>query len=149
MRRQPPRSTLLPYTTLFRSGLEMDLPRFQVLAAWHTETGVVEPGGRFAEEAAVIRVVVVGDDHELPALVGKDPADSAGMGRVHQGVGIEHAFVPADAGVDVGDRESEVVESGAGNVVHGSPLCWSAIRRRRYGSGSCPRGRAARRRSHL
>jgi len=55
----------------------------------------VKPGSRFAEEAAVIGVVAVEHDYQLPLLVGEELADPSGMWGIHQVAYLEHVFVPA------------------------------------------------------
>src|SRR5256885_15895078 len=71
MIRRPPRSTLFPYTTLFRSGLQrllaqLDLPAFQL------QTRALQLGGGLVDGAAVL--VEQGDldahAHRVQAHVG-------------------------------------------------------------------------------
>src|SRR2546427_12719308 len=60
MIRRPPRSTLFPYTTLFRSGVaDRELHQHQIVAARHAQVG-----GAVAEVVAVM----LGDGHELVVL---------------------------------------------------------------------------------
>jgi len=59
-------------------GLQVDPPGLQVSAVANDEAGVVEAGGRLAEQRTVAAVVAVQHDHELAGLVGEELADPAG-----------------------------------------------------------------------
>src|SRR2546427_11742017 len=53
MIRRPPRSTLFPYTTLFRSGDVADLGHVQLGS--HARRGVLAAGGGGEQDVAVVR----------------------------------------------------------------------------------------------
>jgi hypothetical protein len=86
--------------------LEVRLPRLKVGPCGHDEPGVVQPGGGFAENAAIISVVTMQYKHQFVRIVSEYPADTALVGRVHQEVNGEDIFVPANAGFEVGYSES-------------------------------------------
>src|SRR3712207_3180870 len=98
MIRRPPRSTLFPYTTLFRSALAVDLRGLPVGAhlALDAADGAVDVGdrlvlGRLADEDLAVlgerddrrggaRALGVRDDRRLPAL--QDGDDGVGGAEV-------------------------------------------------------------------
>src|SRR3712207_7548752 len=59
MIRRPPRSTLFPYTTLFRSGVKVTLPSpLMMQTFWspeHSTAAYGDPFDMFADAAAVVR----------------------------------------------------------------------------------------------
>jgi hypothetical protein len=82
------------------------------------EPGVVEPGRGFGEQAAVVGVVPVQNDHELPVVVGKKLAHAALVRYVAAVADAEHVLIPADTGVDIGHGERDVVDAGTGDAGH-------------------------------
>src|SRR3712207_7318151 len=105
MIRRPPRSTLFPYTTLFRSVLRLVQHEVRLVLPPGDEQAVLEPGARDPLE------VLGGDD-----LVGVDGAAAqrgggAGVGRegVH-GPGTPRGQTPA------GDRKSTRLNSSHANI---------------------------------
>src|SRR5258708_6571292 len=83
MIRRPPRSTLFPYTTLFRSLAQRDVDLAQVLA----RGAVLEHGG--------VALVHLGDDVQVME------AHLAGAGTTAAGHGVGLGSTPGE-GVDVG-----------------------------------------------
>src|SRR2546429_5081470 len=63
MIRRPPRSTLFPYTTLFRSRLDLDLP--------HALAGQPEPAADLLERVRVAVVEAVAEDDNRPVAIGE------------------------------------------------------------------------------
>src|SRR3712207_9532683 len=64
MIRRPPRSTLFPYTTLFRSGGTTDLAIFEKGALWRT--AVLQVGGEhFTNDVAVALRTPVGEAEKI------------------------------------------------------------------------------------
>ncbi len=82
------------------------MPRLKVGPYGHDEPGVVQPGGGLSENAAIVGVVTVQDNHQLVRIVSEYPANTALVGCVHHEVNSEDIFVPAHAGVEVGHSES-------------------------------------------
>src|SRR3712207_7364091 len=91
MIRRPPRSTLFPYTTLFRSAYEAELLLVQVLPAKDAVPEVAlglagEELRRFAEELAGARGRprgTVGDDpaQAIPDAIGEERGEGIVVGR--------------------------------------------------------------------
>src|SRR3712207_5514014 len=106
MIRRPPRSTLFPYTTLFRSDGRLDLARAEELAAHLVDLGCdglavngttgEGPTTSDAEKAEVVRAVVgaVGDRATVVAGVGTyDTAHSVHLARDAEKAGAEGLLV--------------------------------------------------------
>src|SRR5262249_61368300 len=62
----PPRSTLFPYTTLFRSELRMKIARESLLAAISTATALPAPNTWMVVPSTVTGRLLVGDGLGLP-----------------------------------------------------------------------------------
>ena len=97
-------------------GLEVLLPEFKIVAGRDCETTMVESGRSFDEKAAVVVVVSVQRDHQLSVTSGENSSDAAMVRYVENGVDIEDRFVPANAGIEVGDGERRMVQPGLGDV---------------------------------
>ena len=54
--------------------------------------------------------------------VGEELADAARVGRIHLVADAEDRFVPADAGVDIGDGDRDVMQLWLGKGGHGIPV---------------------------
>src|SRR3712207_8021146 len=68
MTRRPPRSTLFPYTTLFRSGAQQDALEHQVVHAAEQRVAVAAGVGQVGDAPDVLRRLL--DGHEV-WLVGR------------------------------------------------------------------------------
>src|SRR2546422_9851635 len=98
MIRRPPRSTLFPYTTLFRS-----------VGPRHAEMRA--PMTRHAGDVAI-------EQTDRPAVGRKLPGNEVEQGRLAGAVGTDDqpAFPGLDAQVDVGDRKSTRLNSSHGYI---------------------------------
>src|SRR5256885_16823057 len=95
MIRRPPRSTLFPYTTLFRSGWgQLDHVRQSVVFA-QTSTDVV---GRADEGQRVDELVGTGVDHSRHVARGEAALNR--LRRRKESVEVEEIIVGADRGVE-------------------------------------------------
>jgi hypothetical protein len=97
------------------------LPKFKIAAGGNREAAMVEPGRSFGEEAAVVRVVSVQGDHQLPVASRENFPDSSGVRDFENRMDVEDRFVPSDAGIEVGDGDRQMVKAGLGDVGHDLP----------------------------
>jgi hypothetical protein len=67
-------------------------------------------------DAAVVRMQT---DHQRLRVVGQNPAYPTGVRLVHQMLDAEHIRVPVDAGLEVADRQRDVVHAYHVEVGHG------------------------------
>src|SRR2546426_12804449 len=104
MIRRPPRSTLFPYTTLFRSGLKaLAIVAAKAYANFrpggvkvHAGAPILELGmveNDFAEMAAA-GVRLVGEIGLGSVRAGKDPAPMGPRGKTHRATGDNHTGRP-------------------------------------------------------
>src|SRR3712207_7035594 len=80
MIRRPPRSTLFPYTTLFRSLAQAGMTAGHDYAEAVYVMGI-EPSGRTLREVTNIRRFAIGGGFEVPTTDGARPG--VGIGRAH------------------------------------------------------------------
>src|SRR3712207_8048743 len=97
MIRRPPRSTLFPYTTLFRSAGEVDLA-YQCAA-----------GGEDEQARAACRV-------DVAAAVGLEPVREPALDPCEPAPVREHAAVQHVEGLEHADRKSTRLNSSHANI---------------------------------
>src|SRR5689334_356143 len=72
---------------------------------------MVESGRGLGEDPFVVGVVAMEGDHESPVGVGEDPSDATAVWYIQDRVNVEDGPVPADARVQIGDGQGEVVQA--------------------------------------
>ena len=101
-------------------AFEVLLPPFEVGARRDDEADVVEARPGLGEDLVLVGVVHVQREGQRPVAVGEDAGRAPLMWGVHQMTDREDLFVPADAGVQIGDGERDVMDAGPGRggIVH-------------------------------
>src|SRR3989475_3832713 len=115
MIRRPPRSTLFPYTTLFRSMEKEAVAALARMIGWHTHLGHLCSGGTMANLEALW---VAGQLHPGKTVLASTQAHYTHQ-RIAGVLGIAFETVPCDRGgrMDVQALERRLAAGGVGTVV--------------------------------
>src|SRR5215207_8042598 len=98
----------------------MRLPRLQIGARGDPHANVIEPRLRLGERLPRIGVVAVQHEDELPLVISQELARATRVRFFHPERESEDALVPGDAGVEIGDGEGDMVQTGTGWTGHGT-----------------------------
>src|SRR3712207_4271599 len=93
MIRRPPRSTLFPYTTLFRSGKGATALMFSITTAWYFTLGLVS--GRITDRLGPRPVLLAGAVSLGLGLLATSRVSSIWLGYVTYGIGVGTAVACA------------------------------------------------------